>query len=128
AGTGALPASALLEGDTWFGGRLLSLGARTLASRTSVNMVVINAPGAQIPLYFKGARLLETYGQAPLREHHGLAIAVMSYDRQLFFGLNADFDLVNDFDRFVLALKASFGELLLAAGDEETRGEASRSA
>jgi WS/DGAT/MGAT family acyltransferase len=106
-----LRASALLEDRAWFGTRLLSLGARALASHTPVNMTITNAPGAQIPLYFKGARLLEAYGQAPLREHHGLGIAVMSYDGRLFFGLNADFDLVPDLDRFALALQGAFREL-----------------
>ena len=96
----------------------MALGARAQASHTPVNMTVANAPGAQVPLYFEGARLLETYGQVPLREHHGLGIAVMSYDGRLFFGLNADFDLVRDLDRFVLALRGAFDELLReATGD-----------
>jgi len=113
-GAETLRATTLLEGRAWFGTRLLSLGARALASHTPVNMTITNAPGAQIPLYFKGARLLETYGQAPLREHHGLGVAVISYDGKLFFGLNADFDLVPDLDRFALGLQTSFRELLQA--------------
>lgn len=124
---GHLPASALMEREAWFGARLLSLGARAMASDTPVNMTITNAPGVQIPLYFKGARLLETYGQAPLGEHHGLGIAVMSYDRRLFFGLNADFDLVRDLDRFVPALKGSFGELVDAARGERGRVTAASS-
>jgi WS/DGAT/MGAT family acyltransferase len=112
---GALPASRLLEGDVWFGGRLLSLGARALASHTPVNMTVLNAPGAQVPLYFNGARMLASYGQVPLREQHGLGVAVMSYDGGLFFGLNADFDLVPDLDIFAAALEGSFEELRKAA-------------
>jgi diacylglycerol O-acyltransferase len=118
-GRDAVPASMLLEGDTWFGGRLLSLGARSLASHTPVNMRVINAPGTQVPLYFKGARLVETYGQVPLRDDHGLGVAVMSYDGRLFFGLNADFDLVPDLDFFGDALEHSFAELRRAAGPPE---------
>jgi hypothetical protein len=110
----------LLDGDTWFGGRLLSLGARAIASHTPVNMTVINAPGTQVPLYFEGARLLETYGQVPLRDDHGLGITVMSYDGRLFFGLNADFDLVPDLDFFAKALENSFEELRLAAGPGES--------
>jgi WS/DGAT/MGAT family acyltransferase len=110
-GAEPLRAEALLEGRAWFGTRLLSLGARALASHTPVNMTITNAPGVQIPLYFKGARLLQAYGQAPLREHHGLGIAVMSYDGRLFFGLNADFDLVPDLDRFALAVESAFREL-----------------
>jgi WS/DGAT/MGAT family acyltransferase len=112
---GAVPASMLLEGDTWFGGRLLALGARSLESSTPVNMTVINAPGTQVPLFFQGARLVETYGQVPLRDHHALGIAVTSYDGRLFFGLNADFDLVPDLDFFAAALGRSFAELRRAA-------------
>jgi len=121
---GTVPASALLEGDVWFGGRLLSLGARSLASHMPVNMTLINAPGTQVPLHFKGARLLETYGQVPLREHHGLGIAVMSYDGRLFFGLNADFDLVPDLDVFAVALERSFDELRRVAGPMGTEASA----
>jgi len=125
---GALPASALLEGDTWFGGRLLSLGARALASHTPVNMMLTNSPGAQVPLYFKGGRLLEAYGLTPLREHHGLSIAVMSYDGTLFFGLNSDFDVVPDIDRFALALRGSFAELVQAARRADEAGSGSTGA
>jgi hypothetical protein len=126
ASEGALPAGALLGGDTWFGARLLSLGARAQASHTPVNMMITNAPGAQVPLYFEGARLLETYGQVPLREHHGLGVAVMSYDGKLFFGLNADFDLVGDLDRFVLALEEALGALLHAARAGKRRKRAGK--
>jgi len=105
----------LLEGDTWFGGRLLALGARSLESETPVNMTLINAPGTQVPLYFEGARLVETYGQAPLRDGHALGIAAMSYDGRIFFGLNADFDLVPDLPFFAGALERSFEELRRAA-------------
>ena len=110
-----LSASVFLSGDTWFGGRLLSAGARAQASRAPVNMMMANSPGAQVPLYLKGARMLEAYGEVPLREHHGLSIAVMSYDGRLFFGITADYDVVRDIDRYVFALKQAFQELVDAA-------------
>ena len=117
---GAVPASMLLEGDTWFGGRLLALGARSLESHTSVNMTVINAPGTQVPLYFAGAKLVETYGQVPLRDNHALGIAAMSYDGRIFFGLNADFDLVPDLTFFAAALGRAFDELRRTAEAAKT--------
>jgi WS/DGAT/MGAT family acyltransferase len=109
-------ASVLVAGETWFGGRLLSASARAQASRAPVNMMLTNSPGAQVPLYLRGARMLEVYGEVPLREHHGLSIAVMSYDGRLSFGLNADYDAVRDLDRYVLALEQSFASLVEAAG------------
>jgi WS/DGAT/MGAT family acyltransferase len=111
----ALPATALVKGTTWYGGRLLSAGARAQASHTPVNMMITNSPGSQAPLYMKGARMLEAYGEAPLRDNHGLSIAVMSYDGRLFFGLNADFDVMRGLDRYVLALRNSFAALVEAA-------------
>jgi len=113
---GAVPARMLLEGDTWFGGRLLALGARSLESQAPVNMTVINAPGTQVPLYFAGARLTEAYGQVPLREPRALGISAMSYDGRIFFGLNADFDRVPDLATFARDLERSFAELRGAAG------------
>ncbi len=107
----AIRAADLMGEGGWFGTRLLALGARALASHTPVNMTVTNAPGSQVPLYFAGARMLETWGVAPLREDLGLSVAVMSYDGRLFFGLNADFDLLPDVDRFASGLTASFSEL-----------------
>jgi WS/DGAT/MGAT family acyltransferase len=115
-----LPASALMAGETWFGGRLLSAGARAQASRAPVNMMMTNSPGAQVPLYLRGARMLEAYGEVPLRAHHGLSIAVMSYDGRLFFGLYADYDVVRDLDRYVLALERSFADLVAAADGSNT--------
>jgi len=110
-----LPASVLVAGETWYGGRLLSAGARAQASHAPVNMMMTNSPGAQVPLFLRGARMLEAYGEVPLREHHGLGISVMSYDGRLFFGLNADYDVMRDLDRYVLALKQSHSDLVEAA-------------
>ena len=72
-------------------------------------------PGPQVPLYLRGARLLEGFGHAPLREHAALGVAVFSYDGKLCWGLNADFDLVPDLERFTKALESSFRELVRAA-------------
>ena len=82
--------------------------------------------------------MLEAYGEVPLHEHHGLGISVMSYDGRLFFGLNADYDVMRDLDRYVLALRQSFSDLVDAADaappmaetdaerDDEVRGGGGR--
>jgi hypothetical protein len=72
-----------------------------------------------VPLYFLGARLQETYGQAPLRDNTALGVTVFSYDGKLCWGLNADFDLLPDLDRFNAALERAFHELLHAAGQHD---------
>jgi WS/DGAT/MGAT family acyltransferase len=103
----------------WTGSRWLALGARAVSSRLPVNMTVVNVPGPQVPLYFLGARLQETYGQAPLRDNTALGVTVFSYDGKLCWGLNADFDLLPDLDRFNAALERAFHELLHAAGQHD---------
>ena len=47
-------------------------------------------------MYMLGARLLEVYPHVPLVDNLGLGIALMSYDGQMHWGVNADRDLVPD--------------------------------
>jgi hypothetical protein len=46
-------------------------------------------------------------------------VTIFSYDGKLCWGLNADFDLMPDLDRFSAALERSFHELLHAAGQHD---------
>jgi len=106
----ALGAKTLVGLAEWTGSRRLSLGARAVSQRP-VDLAVVNLPGPQTPLYFRGARLIEGFGIAPLREDHALAVAIMSYDGKLCWALNADFDRLPDVDRFGAMLEAAFEEL-----------------
>ena len=108
---GALPARSIADEKTWLSARILCLGARALASHTPVNLTVTNVPGPQGPLYFQGARLLETYGMVPLRNGHGLGIAVMSYDGKIFWGVNGDVDLLPDLQHLARCVQEAFIEL-----------------
>ena len=94
---------------------LLSLGAR--AASGPINMIVTNVPGPQFPLYMLGARLLELYPQVPLLENTGLGVALFSYDGKLFWGFNADYELVPDLRSFVKAIDRAFADLARAAGE-----------
>jgi WS/DGAT/MGAT family acyltransferase len=105
-----LGARVLVELAEWTGSRRLGLGARAVSQRP-VDLAVVNLPGPQTPLYFRGARLVEGFGLTPLREDHALSVSVMSYDGKLCVALNADFDRLPDLDRFVAALVASFEEM-----------------
>ena len=57
-----------------------------------------NVPGPQFPLYVLGREILEAYPVAFLPENHALAIAIMSYNGQMNFGLLGDFDALPDLD------------------------------
>jgi WS/DGAT/MGAT family acyltransferase len=113
----ALGARTLVGLAEWTGSRRLSLAARAVSQRP-VDLAVVNLPGPQTPLYFRGARLLEGFGITPLREDHALAVAIMSYDGKLCWALNADFDRLPDIERFGAALQASFEELRAATRRE----------
>ncbi len=108
---GALPARSIAGENTWLSARILCLGARALASHTPVNLAVTNVPGPRGPLYFQGARLLEAYGTVPLREGHGLGIAVLSYNGKLFWGVNGDVDLLPDLHHLARGIREAFIEL-----------------
>jgi hypothetical protein len=57
------------------------------------------------------------YPMVPLAENQALGIAIMSYDGQLNFGLNADFDAMTDLEALADELRASIEELVAAAGE-----------
>ncbi|GAA3391607.1 WS/DGAT/MGAT family O-acyltransferase [Cryptosporangium minutisporangium] len=80
-------------------------------SRRLFNLVVTNAPGPQRPLYVAGARLREIYPVVPLAAGQSIAIGVTSYDGQVYFGLNADWDAVPDVDVLAGLLAESIDEL-----------------
>jgi diacylglycerol O-acyltransferase len=111
----ALGARMLYSVSQWTPSRLLAQGARALMTRAPVNGTVTNAPGPQVPMYLRGARLVEGFGLAPVGHHGGVAISVMSYDGKLCWGLDADFDRVRDLEVLREALVESFRELVREA-------------
>jgi hypothetical protein len=52
----------------------------------------------------------------PLLENTGLGVALFSYDGKLFWGFNADYELVPDLRSFVRGIDLAFVELASAAG------------
>ncbi|NIT98484.1 MAG: DUF1298 domain-containing protein, partial [Actinobacteria bacterium] len=74
---------------------LVSLASRLAAGARPFNMTVTNVPGPQFPLYLLGSRLLATYPLVPLWEGHGAGVALFSYAGTLYWGFNADWDVVS---------------------------------
>jgi WS/DGAT/MGAT family acyltransferase len=90
--------------------------ARQTALTRPFNVVVTNVPGPQVEAYLLGAPLRAAYPLVPLYKNQALGIALFSYHGGLFWGLNADWDLLPDLHRLVDALAADFEELRKAAG------------
>jgi diacylglycerol O-acyltransferase / wax synthase len=95
---------------------IMAQAARLSARQRMFNLVVTNVPGPQFPLYMLGRRLQEMFPMVPLAANQALGIAIMSYDGQLNFGLNADYDALGDVERLAQDLTDAIAELLQAAG------------
>ena len=119
--SGAIPADDLAGGTRWTASTLLSRGVLALDRADACNLVVTNAPGPQVPLYFLSSRLLACHPQAPLAPNHALSIALFSYAGRLTWGLNADRERMPDLPLLVDEIVASFSELRVAAGLEWSR-------
>ncbi|HEX8073864.1 MAG TPA: wax ester/triacylglycerol synthase family O-acyltransferase [Thermoleophilaceae bacterium] len=96
---------------------ILAQASRLNFSTRIFNLIVTNVPGPQFPLYMRGRELLELVPLAFLPEDHALALAVMSYNGSLEFGLLADYDAMPDLDLMADALEESLAELMAAAGE-----------
>ncbi|MBW8059599.1 MAG: wax ester/triacylglycerol synthase family O-acyltransferase [Solirubrobacterales bacterium] len=94
---------------------LLAQASRINFSTRLFNLIVTNVPGPQIPLYVLGRELEEVFPIAFLPQNHALAVAVMSYNGRIGFGLLADYDSVDDVDVLARGITESLAELEAAA-------------
>ena len=79
---------------------LLAQASRLNFSTRLFNLIVTNVPGPQFPLYMLGREMEEIVPIAFLPENHALAIAIMSYNGKVDFGLLGDYDAMPDLDAF----------------------------
>ncbi len=117
----AVAAEAFTEAAGWAGSTIPSLAMQLALRARPFNLVVTNVPGPQLPLYMLGARMLEVYPQVPLFTNQGLGVALFSYAGGLYWGFNADWELLPDLHDFVEAIQGSFDELRRAAAVDVPR-------
>jgi WS/DGAT/MGAT family acyltransferase len=80
------------------------------------NLLVTNFPGPQIPFYVRGRELVEVYPVGFLARRHALAIAIISYNGAIGFGLLGDSESMGDIDRLAGYIDDAVDELRAAAG------------
>jgi diacylglycerol O-acyltransferase / wax synthase len=107
---------------------LLAQASRLNFSTRLFNLIVTNVPGPQIPLYVLGRELQDIFPVAFLPENHALAIAIISYNGSMDFGLLGDYDAMDDIETIATGLSESLTELLSAAQMAEADSEVSMSA
>jgi WS/DGAT/MGAT family acyltransferase len=100
---------------------LLAQASRLNFSTRLFNLIVTNVPGPQFPLYLLGRELQELAPVAFLPEDHALAVAIMSYNGYVDFGLLGDYDAMPDLDVFTDYLEDALAELMEAAGAGKPR-------
>jgi diacylglycerol O-acyltransferase len=94
---------------------LLAQASRLNFSTRLFNLIVTNVPGPQFPLYLLGREMEEIVPIAFLPENNALAIAIMSYNGKVDFGLLGDYDAMADLEDFGEMLADALTELLKAA-------------
>ena len=75
------------------------------------NLLVTNFPGPQVPFYVLGRELTAVYPIGFLAKNHTLAIAILSYNGKVGFGILADPEALPDAERIVEHLAESVEEL-----------------
>src|SRR3954451_8638847 len=115
----ALGAQVIASAQEFAPPTLLAQASRLNFSSRFYNLLVTNVPGPQIPLYVLGRRIESVFPVPFLAGDRTLAIAVMSYDGGMGFGLLGDYDAMEDLVVVAQGLEDSLAELLALA-----RGEA----
>jgi WS/DGAT/MGAT family acyltransferase len=111
----ALGAATLVRLSAGAPATLVSMASRLAAGVRPFNMTVTNVPGPQFPLYLLGSKLMESYPLVPLWQAHGVGVALFSYAGTVYWGFNADYDIVADVDLFTDAVAEAFADLHRAA-------------
>jgi WS/DGAT/MGAT family acyltransferase len=94
---------------------VLAQASRLQFSTRLFNLIVTNIPGPQLPLYVLGRELQDLFPVAFLPKDQALAIAIMSYNGGIDFGLLADYDALPDVEEIAEWLDDALQELLVAA-------------
>ncbi len=111
----ALGAATLVRLSAGAPATLVSMASRLATGVRPFNMTVTNVPGPQFPLYLLESQMLESYALVPLWQAHGVGVALFSYAGSVYWGFNADYDIVPDVDLFAEAVREAFDELHEAA-------------
>ncbi len=96
---------------------LMAYGSRVAAAvlrrhpQRNINTVTTNVPGPQVPLFAAGRRMTAYYPYVPVAFGIRFAVAILSYDGELYFGITGDRDSAPDIDVLADGIEAGVTEL-----------------
>ena len=76
-----------------------------------INFVATNVPGVQVPQYVNGHVCLDIVPLVPLGATMGYGVAILSYDKSLYFGMTADPRIMPDIALMKAFADDAFAEL-----------------
>jgi diacylglycerol O-acyltransferase len=115
----ALGAEAIASAQNFAPPTILAQASRLNFSTRLFNLIVTNVPGPQFPLYVLGRRMERVFPVAFLPENHALAVAIMSYDGEMNFGLLGDFDALPDLESIGESIKSELAVLVEIARERQ---------
>lgn len=83
------------------------------------NTFVSNVPGIPYDMYFSGAKLVRSYGLAPLGDGMGIFHAITGYQDQLSVCVTADREMLPDPSFYADCVQASFDEYKALVEDDD---------
>jgi diacylglycerol O-acyltransferase / wax synthase len=94
---------------------LRSPAARAMATPRQFNLTVSQSPAPRGSLYLLGCELEEVYSVVPITQGHALAIGMVRYRQELFFGCCADPDALPEVHQLPALIEAELQQLARAA-------------
>lgn len=117
----AVAADALTAVQNFAPPTILAQASRLNFSTRLFNLLVTNVPGPQMPLYLLDRPMVDVFPIPFLAENHTMALAVMSYNGRINFGILGDYDAVPDIQVIADGLSDSRDDLLDATSQVKNR-------
>jgi WS/DGAT/MGAT family acyltransferase len=114
----ALGAEAIIGMERFAPPTILAQASRLHFARGMYTLLVSNVPGPQFPLYVLGREMEASYPVGFLGGERSVAVAVMSYNGGMNFGLLGDYDALPDLELIGAGIQSSLVELVALADRE----------
>ena len=90
---------------------LRSPAAKAMATLRQFNLTVSQSPAPRGSLYLLGCELQEVYSVVPITQGHALAIGMVRYRQELFFGCYADPDALPEIHQLPALIETELQQL-----------------